>query len=87
MRLEGAGGEALLGVSRYLLPSPFGEGLGVRLYMPCSLQYAPRLQLTLYRLQVTLKEDIIHYPTIEETLRDDPQKYPHTLALEDISHD
>ena len=47
---EGAGGEALLGVSRYLLPSPFGEGLGVRLYMPCPFQHAPCLQFTLYRL-------------------------------------
>lgn len=57
------------------------------LYMPCPLQHAPCLQLTLYRLEVTLEEDVIHYPAIEESLRDNPQKNPQTLALEDISHD
>ena len=57
------------------------------LYMPCPLQHAPCLQLTLYRLEVTLEEDVIHYPAIEESLRDNPQKYPQTLTLEDISHE
>ena len=55
--------------------------------MPCPLQHAPCLQFTLYRLEVTLKEDVIHYPTIEEALRDNPKKNPQTLALEDVSHD
>ena len=57
------------------------------MYMPCPLQHTPCLQLTLYRLEITLEEDVIHYPTIEESLRDNPQKNPQTLALEDISHD
>ena len=47
----------------------------------------PCLQLALDCFKITLEEDVIHYPAIEESLRDNPQKNPQTLTLEDISHD
>ena len=47
----------------------------------------PCLQLALDCFEITLEEDVIHNPTIEETLRDNPQEYPQTLAFKDVSHD
>ena len=55
--------------------------------MSGAFQHSPRLEFSLYSFQIALEEHEVHYPAIEEALRDNPQQNPQALMLKDIRHD
>ena len=60
--------------------------LGSHLDVACTLEHTPRLQLALDGLEVALEQYVIHNPTVEETLRNDPKQYPQPLVLKEVGH-
>ena len=59
-----------------LLPPLAARGRLLLTNVAGAFEDAPCLQLALDCFKITLEEDVIHNPTIEETLRDNPHEYP-----------
>ena len=55
--------------------------------MARSLEYTPGLQFSLNGTEITLEENPIHNPAVEESLRNDPKQLPEIFSFKAESND